>query len=158
MRAIVQRVRHARVTLPSTGRVCGEIGPGMLVLLGVGQADTVEDVYYLVPKITKLRIFNDEEGKMNRGLDDIDGAILLVSQFTLYADCRKGRRPGFAEAARPPKARMLYRLFVEYLKMQGCRVETGVFQQEMAVELLNDGPVTLCLDTQEMRSGRVYGI
>lgn len=154
MRAVIQRVCRAKVICVDTGEITGEIGPGMLVLLGVGQNDALEEVYYLARKIAEMRIFDDEDAKMNRSLNDIDGQILLVSQFTLYADCRKGRRPGFTGAAAPAGARKLYRFFVEILRVHhGCRVELGAFQKAMHVELVNDGPVTLILDTEEMAPG-----
>ncbi len=148
MRAVVQRVHRAKVTDLARNIVTGEIGVGMLVLLGVGRGDTPAEAEYLAGKIAGLRIFEDAEGKMNLGLEDVGGAILLVSQFTLYGDCRKGRRPSFIEAAPPELAKNLYEKCVESLRDRGIRVETGAFQTEMAVELLNAGPVTLVLDTE----------
>lgn len=130
-------------------RVAGEIGPGMVVLLGVGQDDAAADAAYLAEKIAHLRIFDDAEGKMNRSLLDIAGAALVVSQFTLYGDVRRGRRPGFDRAAPPERARELYEEFVAMLRGCGIRVETGVFQARMAVELTNDGPVTILLDSEK---------
>ncbi len=146
MRAVVQRVSRARVTVD--GRVTGEIGHGLLVLLGVGSADTEQDARRLADKIAELRIFEDAAGKMNRALAEAGGAVLAVSQFTLYGDCRKGRRPSFDRAARPEQARSLYEKFVASLRERGLRVEEGVFQAMMQVELVNDGPVTLLLDSE----------
>ena len=146
MRICVQRVRHAKVTLVETGQITGEIGPGLLVLLGIKTTDTDKEAGFLAAKVATLRIFEDENGKMNLGLNEVGGQMLVVSQFTLYGDCRKGRRPSFVEAARPEKAIPLYNLFVEEIRKQGITVATGEFQQEMAVELVNDGPVTLILD------------
>ena len=155
MRAVVQRVGRARVTLVDDGIITGEIGRGFLVLIGIRHDDTLEQVEFLASKVAGLRVFEDAAGKMNLGLNDIGGALLVVSQFTLYGDCRKGRRPSFTEAARPEPAEKLYQAFVDSLKKQGYRVQTGKFQAEMAIELVNDGPVTLILDTDELakRSG-----
>ena len=150
MRACVQRVSRAKVTLPETGEVTGEIGHGILVLLGVREGDNDRDVTFLATKVAQLRIFEDDAGKMNLGLLDIGGEALVVSQFTLYGDCRKGRRPGFTEAARPEVANRLYEQFVATLREQGVRVATGAFRQEMAVELVNLGPVTLLVDTDHL--------
>jgi|HubBroStandDraft_6_1064221.scaffolds.fasta_scaffold232523_2 D-tyrosyl-tRNA(Tyr) deacylase len=149
MRAVVQRVSRASVTV--RGEVVGRIDTGLLVLLGVAEHDTQDDVIYLAAKIVGLRIFPDDEGKMNRSLLEVGGRMLVVSQFTLLGDCRKGRRPSFIEAARPEQAVELYRGFVAEAKGQGAQVETGTFQEQMDVELVNDGPVTLILDTREMR-------
>lgn len=146
MRAVVQRVRRARVTV--NGRVSGEIGPGVVVLLGIGTGDDEEAARYLAGKVAELRIFEDEAGKMNRSLLETGGAVLAVSQFTLYGDCRKGRRPSFDRAARPEQARSLYDKFVQFLQERGLRVEQGVFQAMMEVELTNTGPVTLLLDSE----------
>ena len=146
MRVCVQRVRRAKVTLVGTGEITGEIGQGLLVLLGVKTTDTEEEAKFLAGKVASLRVFEDEHGKMNLGLGEVGGQMLVVSQFTLYGDCRKGRRPSFVEAARPEKAVPLYNLFVDEVRKQGIAVATGEFQQEMAVELVNDGPVTLILD------------
>ena len=145
MRAVVQRVRESRVEVKN--RVVGQIGPGLLILLGVGQDDTLKDCEYLANKISHLRIFSDEKGFMNLSLLDIKGAALVVSQFTLWGDCRKGRRPSFVKAAPPEPARDLYEHFVELLKQKGLTVATGMFQEMMDVHLINDGPVTLMLDS-----------
>ena len=150
MRACVQRVSRAKVTLPDTGEVTGEIGHGILVLLGVREGDGERDATFLASKVAQLRIFEDNAGKMNLGLLDVDGEALVVSQFTLYSDCRKGRRPGFTEAARPDIAQRLYEQFVAALRELGVRVATGTFQREMAVELVNSGPVTLLVDTDHL--------
>jgi D-tyrosyl-tRNA(Tyr) deacylase len=152
MRAVVQRVSRASVSVG--GEVVGRIDRGLLVLLGVAEHDTQDDVIQLANKIVGLRIFPDEEGKMNRSLLDVGGRMLVVSQFTLLGDCRKGRRPSFIEAARPEQAVELYRGFVAEARGQGAEVETGRFQEHMDVELINDGPVTLVLDTREMRPGQ----
>ena len=145
MRAVVQRVTQARVEVD--GKVTGEIGPGLLVLLGVARPDTSADADFLAEKIVNLRIFSDEMGKMNVSLLDAGGALLVVSQFTLYGDCRKGRRPSFDAAAPPEQARLLYEHFVAAAKRGGLRVETGVFQAHMEVSLVNDGPVTLLVES-----------
>jgi D-aminoacyl-tRNA deacylase len=145
MRAVVQRVSSAQVTV--AGEVVGRIDRGFLVLLGVKEGDTSDDAIYLAKKIGGLRVFEDEAGKMNLALAEISGAVLVVSQFTLYGDCRQGRRPSFVEAARPEPADALYRVFVAELRGQGVPVETGRFQQHMDVALVNDGPVTLLLDS-----------
>lgn len=147
MRAVVQRVACARVRVG--GRVVGEIGRGLLVLLGVGREDTEADADYLAEKIVHLRIFEDEAGKMNRSLLEVGGEMLVVSQFTLYGDCRRGRRPSYAEAAPPERARALYEYFIEKARQYGPRVETGIFQEMMDVELVNVGPVTLLLDSRK---------
>jgi D-aminoacyl-tRNA deacylase len=149
MRAVIQRVSRASVTVG--GEVVGRIDKGLLVLLGVAEHDTQDDVIYLAAKIVGLRIFPDNEGKMNRSLLEVGGRMLVVSQFTLLGDCRKGRRPSFIEAARPEQAVELYRGFVAEVRGQGAEVETGRFQEHMDVELVNDGPVTLILDTREVR-------
>ncbi len=147
MRAVVQRVSRASVTVG--GEVVGRIEKGLLVLLGVAEGDTQDDVIFLAAKIAGLRIFPDDEGKMNRSLVDVGGRMLVVSQFTLLGDCRKGRRPSFIQAARPERAVELYRGFVAEVQGQGIAVETGRFQEHMDVELVNDGPVTLILDTRQ---------
>jgi len=147
MRACIQRVRRASVTLASTVEMSGEIGIGLLVLLGIKVGDDATAAAFLASKIVQLRIFEDEDGKMNRSLLDIGGQMLVVSQFTLYADCRKGRRPSFTDAARPEDAEKLYQKFVAEVKKFGVDVATGVFQQEMHVELVNDGPVTVIVET-----------
>ena len=131
------------------GSVAGEIGAGLLILLGVAKPDTVADAEFLVDKVLNLRIFSDADGKMNRSLLDTQGNLLVVSQFTLYGDCRKGRRPGFDAAAPADQARALYESFVEIARRSGLRIETGVFQAHMEVALVNDGPVTLLLETNE---------
>jgi D-tyrosyl-tRNA(Tyr) deacylase len=125
----------------------GEIGPGLLVLLGVAKADTANDADFLAAKVAQLRIFADEAGKMNRSVAEAGGAMLVVSQFTLYGDCRKGRRPSFDSAAAPEDARKLYEYYVDVTRRTGLRVETGIFQADMAVSLLNDGPVTLIVES-----------
>ena len=150
MKAVIQRVSRARVVIAN--REHSSIGRGILVLLGVEKGDKHEDAETLAKKIVELRIFEDEAGKMNRSVVEVQGAILAVSQFTLLGDCRKGRRPSFDDAAPPDEARRLYEEFVEKLKTTGLRVETGVFQAMMDVELINEGPVTFMLDTR--KSGR----
>lgn len=147
MRALIQRVTQASVVVE--GSMVGEIGAGLLILLGVAKADTVADAVTLVEKILNLRIFTDADGKMNLSLLQTLGSLLVVSQFTLYGDCRKGRRPGFDAAAPPEQARALYDSFVEIARSSGLRVETGVFQAHMEVALINDGPVTLMLETNQ---------
>jgi D-tyrosyl-tRNA(Tyr) deacylase len=145
MRAVLQRVTRARVLVE--GRTTGEIGSGLVVLLGVGQGDTPAAAAYLAEKTAQLRIFNDAQGKMNVSLLESAGAALVVSQFTLYADVSRGRRPGFDRAAPPAEAKLLYEEYVLCLRATGVRVETGVFQAHMEVELVNDGPVTILLDS-----------
>ena len=145
MRAVVQRVRRAKVTV--NGEIAGEIGPGLLVLLGVGTGDTHADADSLADKIIGLRIFEDSDGRMNLSLLDTAGAVLAVSQFTLYGDARRGKRPSFAAAAPPQFARELYEYFVGKVRGAGLRCETGRFQEMMQVELVNDGPVTILLDS-----------
>lgn len=147
MRAVLQRVSKANVRIGS--ETVGEIGPGLLVLLGVGQGDSAGDARFLADKIAGLRIFEDAQGKMNRSVEDVGGSLLVVSQFTLYGDCRQGRRPGFSAAAPPELANALYEQFVGMLRERGLMVATGVFQAEMAVALVNDGPVTLLLDSRK---------
>lgn len=147
MRAVLQRVSSARVTVD--GEVTGAIGPGWLVLLGVAQTDTAVEAAYLAEKTLNLRVFSDAEGKFNLSVLDTKGAILVVSQFTLYGDCRKGRRPGFSDAAPPDRANELYQVYVAKLRESGCQVETGRFQAHMQVELVNDGPVTMLLDSSK---------
>ena len=148
MRAVVQRVRRARVT--AGGAVAGEIGPGLLVFVGVANGDGPADVEYIAAKTRDLRIFPDEQGRMNRAVTEAGGAVLVVSQFTLQADCRKGRRPSFDGAAPGPIARALYEDVVAALRAGGSNVSTGVFQADMDVELVNDGPVTILLDSRRM--------
>lgn len=145
MRAIVQRVTSASVKVDE--KIVGEIGTGLLVLLGVSKTDSSAEADFLAEKIANLRIFEDDAGKMNRSLIETGGAILVVSQFTLYGDCRKGRRPSFDLAAPAEQARTLYEHFVAASRKTGLRVETGIFQATMAVSLVNDGPVTLILDS-----------
>ena len=145
MRAVVQRVRSAKVTV--AGAVVGEIGRGLLVLLGVHTSDSPEQARWLADKLAGLRIFEDNAGKMNLAVGDIGGAVLVVSQFTLYGDCSKGRRPSFIAAARPETAIPLYEAVVTALKSHGVPVATGVFGADMQVELTNDGPVTLVIDS-----------
>jgi D-tyrosyl-tRNA(Tyr) deacylase len=147
MRAVVQRVSRAKVTV--AGEIVGEIGIGFLVLLGVGEDDGPDDAAYLAEKIVGLRIFPDDDGKMNRSLAEIGGGLLAVSQFTLYGDCRKGRRPSFIAAARPETAAELYRTFVAEVRGRGIAVATGRFQEHMDVELVNNGPVTLLVDSRK---------
>lgn len=148
MRAVIQRVRSARVVVD--GQPIGAIGHGLLVLVGVANEDGPADVQYIAAKVRELRVFEDEAGKMNRSVGEAGGSILVVSQFTLYGDCRKGRRPSFDTAAPPPIARALYDDLVRQLREGGAiPVETGAFQARMDVELVNDGPVTLLLDSRK---------
>ena len=147
MRAVVQRVSRAKVTVSEW--TSGEIGLGLLVLLGVGHEDTEADVEYLAKKIIGLRIFEDSDGKMNRNVVDVGGSVLTVSQFTLYGDVRRGKRPSFDDAAPPELARRLYELFVQRIQASGLRCETGRFQEMMQVELVNEGPVTILLDSRK---------
>jgi len=148
MRAVVQRVEEACVKVDGAEK--GRIGKGFLVLLGVGADDTEDDAQYLGDKIAKLRVFEDDDGKMNLSLFDVGGEVLAVSQFTLYGDARKGNRPGFSSAAPPDKGEELYRKFVDTLKKRGLKVEEGVFGAHMKVRLVNDGPVTILLDSKKM--------
>ena len=145
MRVVLQRVTQAQVDV--AGQCVGRIGPGLLILLGVTHGDQREDADYLADKILHLRIFPDEQRRMNRSVLDAGGALLVVSQFTLYGSCKKGRRPSFDQAAPPEQARALYEYFVQRLQLSNTSVETGVFQAEMEVHLINDGPVTLVLDS-----------
>ena len=146
MRSVVQRVKRASVTV--NGQTVGQITAGLLVLLAVGQGDSVNDLTWMVDKLVGLRIFEDEEGKMNRSILDMGGELLVVSQFTLYGDCRKGKRPSFSSAAPPEQAKEMFEKSVEAIRSYGLKVETGVFQAEMDVELINDGPVTILLDSE----------
>lgn len=146
MRAVVQRVSRCKVTVD--GQIVGEIGPGLLVLLGIGKGDTEAAADYLADKIAGLRIFEDEAGKMNISVLDKRGEVLVVSQFTLYGDVRRGKRPSFDSAARPEEARGLYEYFVSKMRSTGLRCETGEFQAMMQVELVNDGPVTIIVESQ----------
>jgi D-tyrosyl-tRNA(Tyr) deacylase len=148
MRAVVQRVREAKVLVGE--RVTGEIGRGLVVFLGVGRDDTVDDTRYLATKIPHLRIFEDAQGKFHRSLLDISGQLLVVSQFTLFGDCRRGRRPSFSGAAQPDRAFSLYQQFIICLREQGLSVATGEFQAMMEVCLVNDGPVTMLLDSTKL--------
>ena len=147
MRAVIQRVKEARVEVE--GEVVGRIGEGMLILLGAGKDDSEEDARYLADKAIALRIFEDTEGKMNLSVIDTGGQVLVVSQFTLYGDCRKGRRPSFDKAAPPELAEQLYELFVREIRERGVKVETGRFRAMMDVHLINRGPVTLMLDSKK---------
>ena len=147
MRAVVQRVSRARVIVE--GKVTGEIGTGLVVLLGVGREDNSAATSYLAEKVANLRIFEDDQGKMNRSLLETRGSALVVSQFTLYGDARGQRRPSFLRAAPPEQAKALYDEFVEALRGQGVKVETGVFQAMMSVELVNEGPVTILMDSEK---------
>lgn len=146
MRVVVQRVKHASVTI--NGTVNGKINNGFLVLLGVQSTDSEQDVDYLVKKVTNLRIFSDENDKMNLSLKDVNGELLIVSQFTLYANCKEGNRPSFVEAAKPDIAVPLYEYFVSECKKIIPIVETGIFGADMKVDLLNDGPVTIIMDSK----------
>ncbi|MGP0071998.1 MAG: D-aminoacyl-tRNA deacylase [Bryobacteraceae bacterium] len=146
MRIVLQRVKSARVDV--AGETVGSIGIGLLILLGVTTADQPEDAEYLADKVIHLRVFSDEAGRMNRSLLEAGGALLVVSQFTLYGDCRKGRRPSFDHAAPPEQARALYESFIQRLKSSNIAVETGVFQAEMEIHLINDGPVTFIVDSK----------
>jgi D-tyrosyl-tRNA(Tyr) deacylase len=148
MRAVVQRVKNARVEVG--GRVTGEIGKGLLIFLGVGDEDSEKDCEYLADKIANLRIFSDENDLMNLSSLDIGGGMLVVSQFTLWGDCRKGRRPSFTKAARPERAKELYEFFIGVLKKTGLKIAAGEFQEMMDVHLINDGPVTILLDSSKV--------
>jgi D-aminoacyl-tRNA deacylase len=146
MRAVVQRVSRAKVTI--AGETAGEIGRGLLVLLGIAATDSAEQARWLAEKIAGLRIFNDDDGKMNRDLAEVRGGMLIVSQFTLYGDCRKGRRPSFVDAAPPEIAIPLYESFINAVKALGIPAATGRFGADMQVELVNDGPVTMIVDSK----------
>lgn len=147
MRAVVQRVKSASVSVE--GKLVSEIGAGVLIFLGVAHEDTATQIEYIANKVANLRIFEDEEGKMNRSLLEMGGAALVVSQFTLYGDCRKGRRPSFIKAARPELANALYEAFIIALEQQNISTQGGTFQAMMDVELVNDGPVTILLDSDK---------
>lgn len=147
MRSIIQRVKSAQVAV--SGEIVGKIDEGLLVLLGVCDEDTEKDLKWLADKIAGLRIFTDSDDKMNLSLEDIDGEILIVSQFTLYGKCKKGRRPDFTSAGKPQYAEKMYEDFVEYMRTKIRKVETGIFGEHMEVSLLNDGPVTLFIDSKE---------
>ena len=147
LRVVLQRVSQAAVSVE--GKIVGDIGRGLVVLLGVEQGDSEKDVHYLVEKILHLRIFEDDLGKMNLSVLDVRGELLIVSQFTLLGDCRKGRRPSFTRAAEPERAHHLYQLFVEELKKSPLKIATGVFQARMLVQIFNEGPVTFILDSPQ---------
>lgn len=147
MRAVVQRVKNASVKIDD--EITSEIGNGLLVFLGVKPDDTEIDRDYIINKVTNLRIFEDENGKMNLSVKDIDGEILVVSQFTLYGDCRKGRRPSFVRAGDPKEAEIVYNDFISHITREPLKVKTGVFQAEMDINLINDGPVTILLDSEK---------
>ena len=147
MRAVIQKVKSSSVLVE--GETVGKIEKGLLILLGVGNNDTEVDASYLAAKIIGLRVFEDDQDKMNLSVQDISGSVLVVSQFTLFGDCRRGRRPSYSEAARPEEAVKLYDQFVKELRSLGLTVATGVFQAHMQVELINDGPVTLMLDSKK---------
>ena len=147
MRAVIQRVKRAQVSVG--GKVISSIGQGFLVLVGVGRGDTEQDADHIAAKTAGLRVFEDQAGKMNLALADVKGSVLAVSQFTLYGDCRGGRRPSFIEAAPPDEGKRLYEIYVEKLRALGVPVQTGEFQAMMAVELVNDGPVTILMDSKK---------
>jgi D-aminoacyl-tRNA deacylase len=148
LKLVLQRVSHGAVSV--AGEVVGSIDVGLVVLVGVGQGDTEQTVQRMIDKLLALRIFPDEAGKMNRSVIDVGGAVLMISQFTLYADCRKGRRPAFTAAATPVEAERLYRFAVDLVRQSGLQTETGIFAADMKVSLLNDGPVTIILDSAEL--------
>ncbi|MCT4632652.1 MAG: D-aminoacyl-tRNA deacylase [Firmicutes bacterium] len=148
MRAVVQRVSSSKVTVD--GETYGKIDLGLNVLIGVESGDTEKDLDYIFDKVVNLRIFEDENEKLNLSVKDVDGEILAISQFTLAADCRKGRRPSFSNAARPEAANVLYEKFVDKVKEEGIKVETGKFQSHMVVDIVNDGPVTILLDSKKV--------
>lgn len=149
MRAVVQRVKRAQVSVE--GSITGKIEKGILVLLGVGENDEIEDLEYMAKKIINLRIFEDNEDKMNLSVLDVGGNVLVISQFTLYGDCRKGNRPSYSKAARPDIAKEYYDRFIEYIKDNyKIKVESGIFQASMEVDFINDGPVTLMLDSKKI--------
>jgi D-tyrosyl-tRNA(Tyr) deacylase len=147
MRAVVQRVSTASVSMNKT--IIGKIAQGLVILLGIRSEDNRQDAQWLAEKVVHLRIFNDDDGKMNRSLQDIGGEVLIISQFTLYGDCRKGRRPGFADAAPPELAKPLYEEFIAAVQKLQIGVSTGQFQAEMQISLVNDGPVTLLVDSEK---------
>ncbi|ATW23964.1 D-aminoacyl-tRNA deacylase [Candidatus Formimonas warabiya] len=148
MRAVVQRVKQGSVSVG--GDIVGSIKQGLVVFLGVGKGDTDDDALFLAEKIANLRIFADAEDKMNLSVRDIQGAVLAISQFTLFGDCRKGRRPGFSQAAPPEEANELYEKFISFLSQMGLSVQTGIFQADMLVSIENDGPVTMLLDSKKL--------
>ncbi len=145
MKAVIQRVKNAKVEVGE--EITGRIGRGLLVFLGVGKNDTVQDIEWMTEKISGLRIFEDDSGKMNLSIMDVRGEALIVSQFTLYGDCRKGRRPSFASAANPEKANFLYEEFISTFRLKGIKTETGRFQAMMDISLVNDGPVTIIVES-----------
>lgn len=148
MRAVIQRVSQASCTV--NGEITGKINTGFLVLLGIEEADTLEDLIWLAQKIVNMRIFNDENGLMNKSLADVDGRILLISQFTLFAQTKKGNRPSFIKAAKPAQAIPLYeKMIAELAQLSNTKIETGIFGADMKIELLNDGPVTIMMDTKD---------
>lgn len=147
MRAVVQRVLNSKVTVD--GKVVGEIGRGFNVLLGIHKEDGIEDINYLSEKIVNLRVFEDENGKLNKSLLEVGGELLIVSQFTLYGDCRKGRRPNFMDALGGEEAKILYKTFIDKCKTYGVKVEEGIFGADMKVSIENDGPVTLMLESNK---------
>ncbi|RJP64102.1 MAG: D-tyrosyl-tRNA(Tyr) deacylase [Candidatus Abyssobacteria bacterium SURF_17] len=147
MRAVIQRVKRASVSVG--GGIVAEIGKGLLVLVGVGKEDAEEDARYIAEKLSFLRIFEDSEGKMNLSVRDVGGSVLVVSQFTLFADCRKGRRPSFTDAGEPEQAQQLYQRVIDLLNESGLTAYGGIFQASMDVELVNDGPVTILLDSKK---------
>lgn len=148
MRAVVQRVKEASCTVD--GKIVGKIDKGILLFLGVGQGDEDKDLDYLVDKVLGLRIFSDEQGKMNLSLEDIEGEILIISQFTLYGDVRKGKRPSFTRSAPPELGEEYYKQFIEKVKSRGIKAETGIFGADMDIGLINDGPVTILLDSEKI--------
>ena len=148
MKTVIQRVTEASVTID--GKVHGQIGTGFLVLVGICDSDTDAQINKMAAKIAGMRIFEDEAGKMNLSLDKVNGSVLSISQFTLYADCKKGNRPSFDKAGKPEHAKKMYLAFNEALRARGIHVEEGIFEADMKVRLLNDGPVTICLDTDEL--------
>ena len=148
MRAVLQRVHKASVSIK--GSITAEINRGFLIFLGIGKNETERDVRYLISKIITLRAFEDQQGKMNLSLKEVGGSLLVVSQFTLYADCRKGRRPSFSDAARPEQARGWYTRFIDMLREEGLAVQTGAFQKMMDIALVNDGPITFLLDSRRL--------
>ncbi|MEM7827937.1 MAG: D-aminoacyl-tRNA deacylase [Candidatus Aenigmatarchaeota archaeon] len=148
MRAVLQRAKRAQVRVD--GVVCGSIGKGLVVLIAIGREDGDEDINYMVSKILNLRIFEDDQGKMNLSLRDISGELLVVSQFTLYGDCRKGRRPNFFDAAPPDQALLMYRRFIDAIRKEGINPQEGEFQKMMELEIVNDGPVTILLDSKKV--------
>ncbi|MBE6718616.1 MAG: D-tyrosyl-tRNA(Tyr) deacylase [Ruminococcaceae bacterium] len=152
MRVVIQRVTEASVKVD--GKTVGEIGKGFLILVGVAKCDVEDDSVAMAEKISKMRIFEDENGKMNLSLFDVGGSVLAVSQFTLCADCRRGNRPDYMNAAPPIEANRLYELFVSEMRKKGIKTETGVFGADMKVSLLNDGPVTIVLDSEELKKSR----